>query len=453
MFKPDPDRWKLKTELGNFYRENTPDLTPITGMNHRHIRVALPSGRFLKIPDVIRKGEDLLRWLLKLKPFHVYYSTGCWLKPVTLSPRPKKPGFAFLKSGIILSHDIAFDIDKTPLLQKNLEAARQEALKLLDFMTEKGYPRKYISFSGSKGFHLVYHDPDPERIADPFQREMRLMECRGVLLKEVLEQGIQVDTSVTKDTRRIIRVPGTINTRTGYACTVLEKRQLEMELCELLEGVPRLPSTRPIPRFALPGFGAFRVQRPLLPWLAGWCSSIGRFWSKEVQDEKKDIHGYTSYLQSAVLGTRGRHAVLLTLKHRSRKRLEGQLRELMKDFKLTDFYLFKRPGAYIAISLRTLQRNRYQKLLDRVGAANAGLLLKYNVSSVQVGALVGTDMVELEPHVRFITTLQAPEHHNESQFISAGHLSFIKKHGIETFDYPKLHGSLEFKLLDAVLKL
>jgi len=37
--------------------------------------------------------------------------------------------------------------------------------------------------------------------------------------------------------------------------------------------------------------------------------------------------------------------------------------------------------------------------------------------------------------------------------VSAGHLNFIRKHGIETFDYPKVHGSGEFKLVDAVLKI
>ena len=79
--------------------------------------------------------------------------------------------------------------------------------------------------------------------------------------------------------------------------------------------------------------------------------------------------------------------------------------------------------------------------------------MKYQVSSVRVGGLVDTNMREREPHITFLGVVKAPEDQNKKYFISAGHLSFIRKHDIETFDYPYIHGKSEFKLVDAVLNL
>jgi len=448
-------RRSLNPELRAFYRENPPDLPRIPDVNRRHFRVALASGRFMKIPDVIRDARILRKWLVRLAPHHVYYSTAGWLNPVTLRPRPTKPGPDFLRSGIILSHDIAFDIDRTPLLRKNLEAARCDTLRLLDLMKEKGYRLIYCAFSGSKGFHLIYHDHDSKKLADPYEREMAFIESRTRLVEEVAGEGIVVDSSVTKDTRRIIRVPGTINTRTGYACTALERTELEMPIGELLETVPHIPSVHKIPRFVLP-----MPEMPKFPRLPGIFrkqktrkgpAKAKR--KKEQEDQGNQEFCYTTYLQSCVLGTKGRHVVLLSLERRPLHTVERALEKLVERFRLTDVYLFRQGQGFLAISLGTVQRNRYQKIQDATGATNAPQLLKYNVSSVRVGGLVDREMNELEPPVRFLKVVRAPEEHNRDRFVSAGHLNFIRKHGIETFDYPKVHGSGEFKLVDAVLKI
>ena len=439
----------LNPELRALYRKNPPDLSGIPDISRRHFRVALASGTFMKIPDVIRDATVLQKWLVRLSPHHVYYSTASWLNPVTLKPRPSKPGPDFLKSGIILSHDIAFDIDRTPLLRKNLEAARCDALRLLNFMNGKGYQLIYCAFSGSKGFHLVYRDHDSEKLADPYEREMAFIKNRTKLVEEVLGEGIVVDSSVTKDTRRIIRVPGTINTRTGYACTVLRRTELEMPIGELLGRVPRLPSARHIPRFSLPVPGLPKKLKHLVK-----VRPLRKNVKKKEPKKPKDLEFcYTTYLQSCVPGIKRRHAVLLDLKTKSLQKVERSLERLVERFKLTDFYLFRQSGGFVAISLRTVQRNRYQKILDAAGARSAPQLMKYNVSSVRVGGLVSRVMKEIEPAVSFLKVVRAPEEYNMNCFVSAGHLSFIKKHNIETTTYPNIHGSGEFKIVDVVLKM
>ena len=84
-------------------------------------------------------------------------------------------------------------------------------------------------FSGSKGFHLFYLDLERDKFAieDPKEREEAVRASRKQLLTRVLEEGFNVDNRVTADTRRIIRLPGSIHGTTGYQCTVLGLEQLK----------------------------------------------------------------------------------------------------------------------------------------------------------------------------------------------------------------------------------
>lgn len=458
------DLTRLKSELRQFYLDNPPDLSAITDINRRHFRMVLPSGRFLKIKDVIRTTDDLQKWLQRLAPLHVYYTTATWLNPVILSPRPKERGPGFLDSGIILSHDIAFDIDRTPFLKKNIESARSETLRLVDHMTGNGYRLKYIAFSGSKGFHAVFHDTDREIIPDIFDREMNYIEERTRLTEEILSQGIDIDTTVTKDTRRIIRVPGTINTRTGFACTVIDQSDLESSFREFIRKIPHLPDVEKIPAFQMP-----KLELPSSIWqtigavtsrLTGAIPGSdnkepGGVKRQTPQTEPSPEPGYffTTYLQSNVLGIKDRHAVLLGFKGRSLDRICPLLSELITSFDLTDFHIFRSHDRTIAISLTSVQKARYQRILESAGVENTTQLEKYHVVSARVGPLVNRDMKEVLPPVSFIETIPAPPEHNDRQMVSRGHLRFLRKHGVEPYDYPNIHGSDEFKVVDAVLKM
>lgn len=456
---------QLKSELRQFYLDHPPDISMITDLNRRHFRMVLPNGRFLKIKDVIRNTDDLQKWLQRLAPLHVYYTTGTWLNPVILSPRPKERGSGFLDSGIILSHDIAFDIDRTPLLKRNIEAARQESLRLLDHMTGQGYELKYIAFSGSKGFHVVFRDKEREIIPDPYEREMEFIRERTELTKEILDAGIDIDTTVTKDTRRIIRVPGTINTRTGYACTVIDRTDLEVPFREFIRKIPHTPSVERIPSFVIPKFEVPISVRTAVGDIGGrivprkgWTKLRGALRGKEdgkggLEHRAGQGYFYTTFLQSNVLGTNGRHAVLLSFRDRSPDTVAGALPALIEEFNLTDFHLFSLPGRVIALCLKTVQKNQYQRIIDAARADNAAQLMKYSVVSIRVGPLVAMDMKEIEGPMLYHSTVRAPEEQNARNFVSRGHLNFVRKHGIIPFAYPNVHGNTEFKVVDAILKM
>ncbi len=430
-----PPRLELKRQLRGFYARDPPDLEGISDVGHRHFRVVLTGGRFLKLKDRIRVPQQLQRWLLKLAPGDVYYSTSTYLNPTIVKPRPKSRE-GFLDSGLVLRHDIAFDIDVPPLSLRNLEKARLEALKVHRYMEADGYTLKYIAFSGSKGFHIVFEDPDTEVIADPYDRETGLIKKRTALVDEVIKKEIKIDSAITKDTRRIIRVPGTINSKTGYACTTLKLDELEVPVKDWLPDVPRLPvfakiGRIPWPRIPLPT----KLLRP-----------------KPARKYQTGIF-YTTFLLSPVLGLVGRHAILMSFPNKSPDRIATRLEPLVERFGLTDIYLFTLADRVQAICLKTVQRNRLQKILEAAGAANAAHARKYDLASIRVGPLVNERQIEVDPPVSYCKIVVAPAERNLTTYVSAGHLHFLKKHGLDGLDYPQVHGNRQFKVMDSVLQI
>lgn len=422
-------------QVREFYNNNRPDLTRITDCSHRHFRFVLQSGRFLKIKDTIRNASDLQKWLVKLGPSDVYYSTATYLDPTSIKPRPKEREGYMHPSNILLGHDIAFDIDRQPLSMMNLERARKEAFALLKFMKGKGHKLKYCAFSGSKGFHLIVSDLKWKVIEDPYQREMEIIKKRKDLYTEVKKEGMRFDGAVLIDTRRIIRVPGTLNSKTGYCCFRLTQKQLSSSIRTWLSEVPCLSTHREIPIIYMPS---------LIP-------------KSKKSNTKKSIRkttlGYTTYLVSSVLGVKGRHAILMSFPKRSKKRVERDLLEVMDRYKLTDIYLFQLPDSIQAICLKTVQRNRYQKILDAADSASANQLRKYNRVSLRMGPLVNEKMDKMEPPAKLVSVIKSTDEIREKCYVSDGHLLFLRRHGVDPLDYPKVHGSEEFKVVDAELWL
>jgi hypothetical protein len=394
----------------------------------------LQGGRFLKIKDTIRNASDLQKWLVKLGPSDVYYSTATYLDPTSVKPRPKEREGYMHPSNILLGHDIAFDIDRQPLSIMNLERARKDAGALLKFMKGIGYKLKYCAFSGSKGFHLIFSDLNWKVIEDPYQREMEIIKRRKDLYKEVKEKGLQFDGAVLIDARRIIRVPGTLNSKTGYCCFRLTQKKLSSSIRTWLPEVPCLSIHREIPFIYMPSlFPKSKKSGPK-------------------KTTRKITTGYTTYLVSSVLGVKDRHAILMAFPKRTVKRVERHLSEVMDQYKLTDIYLFQLPGSIQAICLKTVQRNRYQKILDAADSASANQLRKYNRVSLRMGPLVNEKMDEIEPPAKLVSVIKSTGELREKSYVSGGHLLFLRRHGVHPLEYPKVHGSEEFKLVDAELR-
>jgi DNA primase catalytic subunit len=174
--------------------------------------------RVVKIKDRITSITTLRRWLVRFAPLHAYYTTATWLDPQNLGPkdlRENSPGFQF-SYNVFLSQELYFDVD----VAGSLEEAKKWTLKLKECLEEEYSFRSILCvYSGNKGFHLHVYDFDlskwiPRVSPLPTMRELQTQEAKVRIVNDLMERGLVFDADVTIDTRRIIRLPGTINGKT-----------------------------------------------------------------------------------------------------------------------------------------------------------------------------------------------------------------------------------------------
>jgi DNA primase small subunit len=143
-----------------------------------------------------------------------------------------------------------------------LEDAKEEANKLIDVLErELGLKPRRVVFSGNRGFHV--HVSDEEALAlgakerrelvnylkaagfDPTRFEAKLGRRRVVVYEEEvagnllrIRQGVEdpralkveIDEVVTQDVHRLIRMPGSLNGKTGLVALPLTTQDLGKEV-------------------------------------------------------------------------------------------------------------------------------------------------------------------------------------------------------------------------------
>jgi hypothetical protein len=408
-----------------FYQHHLPVLSVITDLPHRHFRILLPRGTFLKLQDQVRSEEVLQRWLVRYRPSDVYYSTSCWLVPENLGRRERTP----LADNIILSSDIVFDIDRSPFSTANLEQARQDTLRLLDFCDASRLMVKYLAFSGSKGFHVICTDPQRYDNPSPLVREDMAKAARRDIIARVLAEGIAIDTKITADTRRIIRVPGTINSKTGYICTILTRDELAEPVSTILKYIPRVTTgTPPIPERGddCPLRGA-----RIISWL---CHRFG------VRSKPTARFSYSTFLVSAVPGTPLQVPLFTYPPHTRIERVESMLTEVQAQYGLSDLYLYRSGTGISAICLATFPLRRLEKIIRASGSVNFGTLVKYRQLFFRVGEVRNENQEFVNGPPEFVKTLAAPDENN-ARFISRPHYHFLNDFCPALRKYPRMHGN------------
>lgn len=208
----------------------------------------------------VRDAEALRARLLARPPADLYVTTAAWLDPARLprlGDRERPPP-------ILLDHLVVFDVDVPPFSVRSLERARREARRVVRWLArDTPLALAHVAFSGAKGFHVVARDPDraPFEEPDRRKRESRVRDARATLLARALDAGLAVDRTVTADTRRVIRLPGSLHSGTGFACAIVPEERLSTRVDAWLPELPRharapWPPSRPPAPVARAGEGA-----------------------------------------------------------------------------------------------------------------------------------------------------------------------------------------------------
>ncbi|MEZ0319526.1 MAG: DNA primase catalytic subunit PriS [Pyrobaculum sp.] len=207
--------------------------------------------------------EELRRFVVEKTPRHVYSSSAYY----------ERPGEEDMENKGWLGADLVFDIDgdhlDTEACKESkmvslfcLEDAKEEANKLVDVLYEElGLKPTKVVFSGNRGFHIHVAG---EEVATLGQKERRELvnylkaagldlakfqirvgrrkvvlyeeEVRGNLLR--IRKGVddpkalmvEVDEVVTQDIHRLIRLPGSLNGKTGLVALPISVQDLGKEV-------------------------------------------------------------------------------------------------------------------------------------------------------------------------------------------------------------------------------
>ena len=240
-----------KERVLKWYRDNPIDLSWLGKPTRHHFRWRATSGRWISSKRRISKGKNLLKLFERWPPADIYVGSSSWLDPIDLPKLRdrKKP------HPILLDHLVVFDIDIRPFCQNKIEFARKAAITLHEWIIENTeFVPIHCLYSGSKGFHLVYRDPERDLFAieDPREREFAVRDSRKELVDKVLAAGHPIDPVVTADTRRIIRLPGTIHGKTGWISSIIPFDKMKVPFRKWMNEIPKHEDAIKMPRFANP---------------------------------------------------------------------------------------------------------------------------------------------------------------------------------------------------------
>jgi DNA primase catalytic subunit len=375
--------------IRSYYRSFLIDLTSIPGLNFRHFRFRLPNGSFYKVKRKIRNSSDFRETLIENEPLDVYYSTASWLNPHLIATKLDKD----ILKNVILSCDLAFDIDVNEDI-KTLEDARLQAVAINDFLDSKGIKVRYTAFSGSKGFHVVCDDPWREEIAeeDPHIREMYAIEKRKEIIQEARERGNIFDEKVTIDTRRIIRVPGTIHSKTGLICTLLSKNELESDIETIFKYIETNFSFAP------------RISQYLREMTAPSAYKISGFKGR-LGVRPKPTFCYSTFFTNNIPETRLKIPVFEFGTWMKLEKVISVIEKVQEKYCLGDIILFGDRNRYWAVSLKAVSQRRIEKILRASGSLNLNQCKKYGCTYTRVGKSIGVKGEVLQDEPKFIKVL------------------------------------------------
>ena len=223
------------------------------------------------IKDNFRHKRTLLKWLRKLAPLHVYYTTSAWLNPQGIGPDPKgKHGDRKMrKRGWKLKHyhdtllyqGVYFDVDYD---NADYNEGAAMLIRVREAFSKVSSYRKFRSqdkaiwdnyrdglsgepqmvFSGGKGFHLFQEKWDSNQL-DHYARStynsarqildggvqewLKHVKSALVCLMKQEDPDLLLDWEVTIDPRRIIRLPGTVHGKTLRLCKIVTMEDFDID--------------------------------------------------------------------------------------------------------------------------------------------------------------------------------------------------------------------------------
>ena len=401
-------------DYNQYYQNHDVDFSWLNKPSQHGFRWRCSDGSWRKSKRRVSSVESFRKAIANDNPSDIYFSTSSWLEPIDLpnlnddsKPHP-----------ILLDHLIVFDIDFTPLSVQNLELARKTTLNLHKWIQNNyDYELISISFSGNKGFHLFYMDPDRSlfSIENSRDREYAVRDDRNKLLQEVILAGFKVDPRITADTRRIIRLPGSIHGKTGLLCHRISPETLETEIDSWIHDVPSFFGNIDIPKVA-------KVKPKKV-------NQTSKKITKQVRKKIVD-QTYMVEVSNHLPNTKDRTSLIFWTPYSwgiEEKCIE-RLEDLVRTENLADSYIFSDGQRILFICPEAFTRAKIVKILDKIGMEKLSKTLENRQHYwVRISGIMNDNGIwSSEP--KFISMIKG---RNPRQNFSKAHLTLLSKLGLD----------------------
>ena len=412
-------------DFNQYYQNHEVDFTWLEKPSQHEFRWRCADGSWRKSKRRVSSIKTFRKSIYQDNPSDLYFSTSSWLNPVDLprlsdETRPHP---------VLLNHLIVFDIDFAPLSLENLEQARTTTLKLRNWI-EKNYDYELISisFSGSKGFHLFYHDLDRGlfSIENARERENAVKEARNKLLQEVLLAGFKVDPRITADTRRIIRLPGSIHGKTGLLCHRISLERLTKSVDSWINQVPSFFGQLEMPKTA-------KAQDK---------TTVTKYLKEK--EEQVEQHTYMMEVSNHLSGTKDRSALIFWTPYSwgTGAKCFERLSTLIEKENLDCCAIFSDGERVLFICPESITRSKVVKILSELGIEKLSNSLKQREHYwVRISGIMDDSGIwHNEP--KFISIIN---NNKSTSIFSKPHLSLLTKLGIpiDSSQHDNLAGNSE----------
>jgi len=363
-------------QLSEYYKTANFELLP--SPNFRFFKFKLGNGEW-KFISYIQNAEQLRKYALRYLPTDIYQSVSLWLCPSKRIENPRyKADKLFLNQVYVY-----FDLDgKTKLVKSN-------AKKII---SKLGKPYE-IHKTGFKGVRLIYKKKDNTNIVLPSLRMEAIKKDREAVVKS-LGRLKTLDKAITTNLMGVIRVVGSINSKSGEVCTKLTLNQLY-----------NLPESR----------NAMTSQTDL---------NVGLRRSKNSGKRRAGISLLPTYhytaIDNVVRGYKDRYVALLKFNELSKRKLKY----IQYIYNQGDFYVFKDEHHYYAISPTAISKCRLEKIMQFCNSINNKTFQKYYSVFYRCSAIYHKfGVFELAP--KFICKIES--RHGKNQFKSLQHLKYLSQ--------------------------
>jgi hypothetical protein len=226
----------LKLNPSYFYK--TANIETPNDISHRHFRLLLENGEWMKLFR-IKDIEELRKYLIRFSPIKAYISVSCFLEPelVGLKWKTNQAGYKYLPN-IIISTDFVCDFDDGV-------ASLEQMLKAYKYLKTLGFER-FKAVRTYRGFHLHILDFFTKECqknmpASPIARETYLTSKKKELCTKLESNGIEFDKPISIDTRRVIKLWGSLSDDTFICKAYSDPMQLAKEFIQSNEYLQHKP--------------------------------------------------------------------------------------------------------------------------------------------------------------------------------------------------------------------